>query len=240
MRWPIIREIARKEIQQYFYSPIAYIVLIFFLIVSGVFFWTTFFLQNQAELRTYFNMLPWILTFIIPAITMKVFAEEKSTGSYEILITLPLKLEEIVLGKFLGVSWFILSMLFFIFPYAFSVELVGNLDWGPVISGFIGGFFLASAYASIGLFCSSLTKNQIVAFLIALFLCLIFFLIDKFFNFLPQGLFKLVAFFSSDKHFQNIAKGVLDLRDIGFFLLLILVFLRLTYENLRRQLNKEN
>ncbi len=240
MRWNIVREIIKKEISQYYYSPIAYIVLAFYLIVSGVFFWTVFFLQNQAELRSYFNMLPWIFTFIVPAVTMRVFAEEKSNGTFETLVTLPITMEEIVIGKFLAVCLFLLSMLFFIFPYAISVDLVGSLDWGPVFTGFVGAFFLATSYAAVGLYCSSLTKNQIVAFIISLFICLAFFLVDKFFNFLPESLLQVVAFFSSDKHFKSISKGVLDLRDLGFFLALIFIFLRLTYENLKNQLTKEN
>ncbi len=240
MRWNIVREIAFKEIKNYFYSPVAYIVLAFFLIVSGIFFWTTFFLQNQAELRGYFNMLPWLFTFIIPAITMKIFSEEKSSGAYEVLVTLPLKLEEIIIGKFLAVVVFILSMVFFLFPYAISVDLVGDLDWGPVVSGAVGAFFLATSYGAIGVYASSLTKNQIIAFLVGLFICLAFFLVDKFFSFFPPSLLKIFNFFSSDKHFQNIAKGVLDLRDIGFFVLVVFVFIRLTYENLRNQLLKES
>ena len=240
MRWSIVKEIVKKEISQYYHSPVAYIVLAFYLIVSGVFFWTIFFLQNQAELRLYFSMLPWVFTFIVPAITMRIFAEEISNGTYETLVTLPITLEEIVIGKFLAVCLFVLSMLFFIFPYAISIDLVGSLDWGPVFTGFVGAFFLAASYAAIGIYCSSLTKNQIVAFIVSLFICLAFFLVDKFFNFLPQGLLKVVAFFSSDKHFKSISKGVLDLRDLGFFMLLVFAFLRLTYENLKNQLIKEN
>ena len=228
-----IKTIALKEFNAYMFSPVAYIVIALFTIVSGIFFWSVFFLQNQAELRNYFNMLPWIYTFIVPAITMRLFAEEKNTGSYEILVTLPLKLEEIVLGKFLGAFFFIISLNTLIIFYAICVDLVGDLDWGPVIGGWIGSLFLITAYNAIGLFSSSLTKNQVIAFLVGLFIMLFFFLIDKFLPFLPLSIINFFNSFSADYHFKNITKGILDSRNIFYFIFLATFFLIATYYSLK-------
>ncbi len=235
MRANMIYVIAHKELRALFFSPVAYVVAAVFFILSAVFFWTRFFVQNQAELRSFFAILPWLLTFIVPALTMGVFAEERQTGSYEMLRTLPLKLEEIIVGKFCAVVAFLVCMLTLIPLYGLAVELVGELNWGLVWGGFFAAFFLAAFYAAIGIFASALTKNQVIAFIIGLCLSLTFFLIDKFFFFLPQGLFSFFNFFSSDIHFVNITKGVLDLRDLLFFVLFIYVFLWLTQLRLNRQ-----
>lgn len=235
MNFKCIWKQTNKELNDFFYSPIAYIVIIIYLIVGGVFFWTVFFSQNQAELRGYFHMLPWILTFIIPAITMKLFAEEKNSGSYELLMTLPIRLEEIVIAKFLAALIFVMCFLVFIPIYGISVEMVGDLDWGPVIGGWVGAILLSSFYVSIGVFCSSLTNNQIVAFMTSLILCLFFFMVDKFFIFLPDTLVSFFNFFSSDKHFKSIGKGVIDSRDVLFFLLMSFIFILATHENLNKQ-----
>ncbi len=224
-----------KELRTYFYSPVAYIVMVVFLIVGGVLFWSAFFTQNQAEMRSYFQMLPWVLTFIIPAITMRLFSEERKTGSFEILVTLPIGLDEIVLAKFISAIIFIKTMLSFIFLYAISVELVGDLDWGPVLGGWIGAVLLSCLYVSIGLFSSSLTQNQIIAFLIGLVICLFFFLVDKFFIFLPTILVDFFNYFSSDKHFRNISKGMIDSRDFIYFILFSFLFLLATHEKLNQQ-----
>lgn len=230
----------RKELKSFFYSPIAYIVMVIYLIVGGVLFWTAFFVQNQAEMRNYFQMLPWILTFIIPAMTMRLFAEEKKTGSYELLVTMPVTLNEIIIAKFLSALVFIALTLGFIFVYALSVELVGDLDWGPVWGGWFGALLLSSFYISIGLFSSSLARNQITAFLIGLFVCVFFFLVDKFFVFLPTEMVEVFNYFSSDKHFKKLAKGMIDSRDVLFFVLFTIGFMLLTREKLNAEFVGQN
>ncbi len=229
-----IFEVYKRELKAYFFSPIAYMTAIVFFLVGGVFFWPTFFIQNQAELRGYFSALPWILTFVVPSLTMRLFAEERQTGSFEILLTLPLTQIEVTLGKFLAVFAFLCFLLLSIFLYGFSVELVGSPDWGPIVAGFVGAAFLVAFYAAIGIFASSLTKNQIVAFLLGLVISMFFFLIDKFFIFLPSILSGWASYISSDYHFKNIARGVIDSRDLLFFVFFTVLFLLLTVVSLQK------
>ncbi|BBM89699.1 hypothetical protein COTS27_01406 [Spirochaetota bacterium] len=236
MKWNSIYTLMLKEVKGFFFSPVAYVVATVFFIVSGVFFWPAFFVQNQAELRSFFAMLPWSLTFIIPALTMRLFAEERQSGSYEMLYTLPVTLEEIIVGKFCAVLVFLLFMLSIVPLYGITVSWVGDLNWGIVWGGFFGALFLGAFYAAVGLFASSLTKNQVIAFIIGLCIALLFFLVDKFFVFLPQSIIAIFNFFSSDIHFKNITKGVLDIRDILFFVWLTYIFLWLTQLNLKKSI----
>lgn len=227
--------ICRRELRGYFFSPMAYVVAFVFWVFSGVFFWSSFFLQGQADLRNYFSMLPWMLTFIVPAVTMRLLAEEKSSGSYEVLLTLPVTIFEVVFAKFLSASLFCAFILLLVPLYGLSVSALGDLDWGPIIGGFVGAIFLASFYSALGLFASSFSKNQIIAFLGGVVLCLVFFIVDKFLFFLPDFFLSVVHYISSDYHFKNIAKGMLDSRDLGFFLSGIALFLMFTQYVLRRQ-----
>ena len=228
-------QITKRELWGYFFSPIAYVVIIAFWIFSGVFFWSSFFLQGQAEMRTYFGMLPWMLTFLMPAITMRLFAEEKSEGSYEMLLTLPIGFVEIILGKFIAAVVFGFFSISIILLYAISISFLGDLDWGPIWGGFLGSFLLIGFYSSVGLFTSSLTKNQIIAFLTGLGLCLTFFIADKFLFFLPEFFIDMMRYVSTDYHFKNIGKGVIDSRDITFFFTFIAIFFMATYFSLKRQ-----
>lgn len=206
-----------KELCDYFVSPIAYIVISVFLLVTGWFFFSPFFIFDQASLRDFFNLLPPVFSFIIPAMTMRLFSEEFNTGSYEILETLPVNGRDIVLGKFLAVAALVAALLVPTLSYAVSVSLLGDLDWGPVAGGYIGALFLGGAYGAIGLFASSLTKNQIVAFIIGAALCFALTLVNKMLFFFPASFVSVLGFLGADAHFQNIARGVLDSRDILYF-----------------------
>lgn len=206
-----------KELRDYFVSPIAYIVISVFLLVTGWFFFSPFFIFDQASLRDFFNLLPPVFSFIIPAMTMRLFSEEFNTGSYEILETLPVSGRDIVLGKFLAVAALVAALLVPTLSYAVSVSLLGDLDWGPVAGGYIGALFLGGAYGAIGLFASSLTKNQIVAFIIGAALCFALTLVNKMVFFFPASVASVLGFLGADAHFQNIARGVLDSRDILYF-----------------------
>lgn len=217
--------IAKKEFKSIFYSPIAYIVLALFLIASSFFFFNTFFLRNLAELRVFFSNMPFILTFAVPAITMRVFSDELNSGSYELLVTLPVRTEEIVLGKLLSVYYFLLVLLAPTFFYAITVEFVGDLEWGVAFGGYLGCVLLSFSLGSIGVFTSSLTRNQIVSLLLGIALC--FFLtmvLGHFLIFFPESMVKFFQYLSVSYHFQNISKGLIDFRDIVYFLSLILVF----------------
>jgi ABC-2 type transport system permease protein len=210
--------IFKKEFRGYFISPIAYIVISIFLILTGWFFFTTFFLYGQAEMRNFFSLLPIILSFIIPAVTMRLFSEEFNTGSYELLLTMPVSSLNIILGKFLAATAFVAIMLVPTLAYAFFISFLGDLDWGPVFGGYIGAVLLGASFSAIGLFASSLTRNQIIAFITGMTLCFALTLIDKMLFFLPESLLGVFQFLGADYHFQNISKGIVDSRDLLYFL----------------------
>lgn len=210
--------IFKKEFSDYFISPIAYIVISIFLLVTGWFFFATFFLYGQASLRNFFSLLPLIFSFVIPAITMRLFSEELNIGSYETLLTLPVTFKDIILGKLLAGTALIVTMLIPTLAYALTVALIGQLDWGPVIGGYMGAILLGAAYASIGLFASALTRNQIIAFIVGMSICFSLTLVDKMLFFIPQSLLGVIGYLGADFHFQNISKGIIDSRDILYFL----------------------
>jgi len=210
--------IFKKEFMAYFVSPIAYIVISIFLLITGWFFFTTFFLNNQANLRNFFALLPIIFSFVVPAITMRLFSEELNVGSYETLLTMPVTLREVVAGKFLAALAFVITMLVPTVSYPITVSFLGRLDWGPVAGGYIGAILLGAAFCSIGLFASSLTRNQIIAFITAVAICFVLTLIDKMLFFLPRSLLGFFEYLGADFHFENISKGIIDSRDVLYFL----------------------
>jgi ABC-2 type transport system permease protein len=210
--------IMKKELSGYFTTPIAYIVITVFLVITGWFFFSTFFLYNQAELRGFFQLLPLVLSFVVPAVTMRLFSEEKHSGSFEILMTLPVSARDVVLGKLLAGAAFVAIMLAPTLSYAVSAALAGSLDPGPVVGGYLGALLLGLAFSAIGVFASSLSKNQIVAFIIGLSICLVMTLADKFLFFLPSPFLNAVEYIGADFHFRNISRGIIDSRDILYFL----------------------
>ncbi len=220
--------IFRKEFKGYFVSPIAYIVITIFLVLSGWFFFSTFFLYSQAELRNFFTLLPVIFSFIIPAITMRLFSEELNTGSYELLLTMPVTSLDIILGKFLAALAFVGLMLLPTISYAVMISFIGELDWGPVIGGYVGAILLGGAFSTVGIFASSLTRNQIIAFIIGMTICFTLTLLDKMLFFLPESILGTLQFLGADFHFQNVSRGILDSRDIIYFLSIGFVMLYAT------------
>jgi ABC-2 type transport system permease protein len=215
--------IFKKEFQTYFISPIAYIVIAIFLIVTGWFFFSTFFLFDQANLRNFFGLLPITFAFVVPAVTMKLFSEELNIGSYELLLTLPVRFRDVILGKFFAGVAFIGCMLLPTLAYPLTVSFLGDLDWGPVLGGYIGALLLGAAFTAIGLFASSLTRSQIIAFIIGMAICFSLTLIDKMLIVLPQSILGFVAYLGADFHFRNIAKGIIDSRDIVYFVSVIFI-----------------
>jgi gliding motility-associated transport system permease protein len=215
--------ICRKEFQAYFLSPVAYIVITIFLLVTGWFFFSTFFLLNQASLRNFFGLLPTVFAFVVPAVTMRLFAEELSIGSYETLLTLPVTDHDVIAGKFLASVAFIAAMLVPTLAYPVTVSLLGSLDWGPVAGGYLGALLLGAAFSAIGLLASALTRNQIVAFIVGMAICLGLTLVDQMMIFVPRALLSTLTYLAVDFHFQNIAKGILDTRDIVYFLSLCFI-----------------
>jgi len=220
-----IKTIALKEFKDYFISPIAYIVISLFLIVTGWFFFSTFFIYGRADLRDFFALLPITFSFFIPAVTMRMFAEEKNVGSYESLLTMPVSFSHIALGKFFAASAFAAAMLLPTLSYPLFISFIGNVDLGPVIGGYIGAILLGGAYCSIGLFASALTRNQIIAFIIGCAICFTLTIIDRMLFFVPERLVPVVEYLGANAHFTNISKGIIDSRDLIYFASVIFIFI---------------
>ena len=220
--------IMKRELRSYFSGPIAYIVTALFLIISGFMFFSTFFLQNRAELRNYFSFLPVLLSFFVPALTMRLFAEEKRVGSIETLLTLPLTETNVVAGKFLAAFIETLVMLVPTLFFVLAAEIFGEPDYGPIIGGYIGAIFLCACYVSIGLFASSITKNQIIAFFVGFIICIALTMIDVFMILFPAPVVSVLSFVSANIHFSSVAKGIIDSRDLLYFISLAAIFFVIT------------
>jgi len=221
--------IAKRELQSFFDSLVAYILLILFLGFSGFFVWLSgsfdVFYINQATLQPFFNPVAyWSLFFFIPAITMRMIAEEKRAGTLETMLTRAVSDWEFIAGKYLACLLLILIALAFTLPYYFVVAWLGPVDHGAVWCGYLGLILLSSAYIGIGIFASSISNNQIVAFLLALTIGVFFqILFDVLSNTFPGNLGEIFSYLSFNTHFQSISRGVIDLRDIVFFLTVTLL-----------------
>lgn len=231
----LLLQIVRKEMKTYFSTPIPYIVAVVFLTATGYLFFNPFFLIGRADVRDFFSLLPLLFMLVIPAITMRLFAEEFSSGSYEILYTLPVTALDVLLAKFISALIFVMVMLAPTISYPLWISGIGNIDWGPVVGGYIGALLLAMLYCTIGIFASSLTKNQIVSLIIALAICFILFIVDKIIIFAPGFLGGFLQFLSADFHFRNIARGIIDTRDLVYFLSLSTITLYGTYLVIREK-----
>lgn len=231
-----ISVIFRRELKSYFNSPVAYIVILAFIGVTHWLFLRTFFLSNQSTLRPFFSLLPWIFLFLGPAITMRAWAEEKKLGTIEILMTFPVRERDAVLGKFLAALVFLVTALCLTISLPLTVMAVGHPDTGPILGGYLGACLLGGAYLAIGLFASSLTENQIVAFILAIVMCFALLIIGEDFVLfsMPPALAPLCAWLGLGTHFESIGRGVIDARDIVYYLSIIGFFLflnQLTLEN---------
>ncbi len=223
------RSMFEREFKAYFISPIAYIVIAIFLMVAGWFFFSAYFLRGQVSLTTFFTLLPIMFSFIVPAITMKLFSEEYNTGSYEMLLTLPVTIKQILIAKLTAAAAFIAVMLVPTGVYAVSVAFTGDLEWGPVIGGYIGAVLLGGVFSAIGLFVSSLTRNQIIAFILAAAICFGLTMMDYALFFLPESILSVLQYLAIGTHFANIAKGVVDSRDLLYFFSVVFVSLYAAY-----------
>lgn len=213
--------VAKRELKSFFDSLIAYIMIIAFLGFSGFFTWlygADVFFVGQAGLQTFFQIAYWTLFFFIPALTMRLFAEENRTGTIELLLTRPITDWQVVTGKFLSTFILILISLALTIPYYITVANIGNIDHGAVISGYIGLLLMSAAYISVGVFASSITNNQIVAFLVTLFIGIFFHLLSGVLaNSMSGTLSHLFNYLSLGTHFESISRGVIDSRDIIYF-----------------------
>jgi ABC-2 type transport system permease protein len=210
--------VLKKELADYFISPIAYIVMGVFLLVTGWLFFSAFFVFGQADMRNFFNLLPMTFAFVIPAITMRLFAEELSSGSYETLLTLPVTFRDIILGKYLAGLAMVAALLLPTLSYPIFISFMGELDWGPVIGGYIGALFMGAAFTAVGLFASALTRNQIIAFITGAVICFALTTIERMLFFFPGALLKVLGQLGASLHFQNIARGIVDSRDLVYFI----------------------
>ena len=230
-----ILTIFRREIRSYFNSPVAYVVIIVFLAIIGWFFSTNLFLMNLASMRVAFELIPLVFLFFVPAITMRLLAEEQKSGTLELLTTKPIRDQEIVLGKFFAAWVLLAAALAPTLLYVLLVATLGPLDFGPVFSGYLGLLLMGAVYIGIGLFASSVTENQIVAFILSFLIVLAFFLMDKVLMFVPEGFASTLEFLAMDYHFSNIARGVIDSRDVIYFGSLLFFSLYLTTVSLERR-----
>jgi ABC-2 type transport system permease protein len=223
----------KKEFSSYFTSPMAYIFLVVFGLVNGYFFSNTFFLIGQSDLRSLFNIIPMVYLFFIPAITMGLIAKEKNLGTMEIICTLPIKEHEFVIGKYLAALALILIGLVFTIVHFFTLVSFGtNIDYGALFTGYLGLFFAGAVYAAIGTFASSLFDNQVVAFIIGVFIVLMFFLFDKLLIFVPSFMAGTIQYMSVDYHMSNMSRGVIDTRNIIYFVSVVGIFLFATVQSL--------
>ena len=228
--------IFKKELRSYFSSPIGFVFIIFYLLVSNAFYFFVqdFFKQGQVSMRGYFAALPWIFLFFVPAITMRLWSEEKKMGTIELLLTMPIKEFEIVIGKFLASFAFLAITLLFSFTIPFSLLYLGKPDVGVIVGSYIGALFLGSAYLAIGLYISSLTENQVVAFILSLALIFVLLLIGIAPTYLNSlgALVSICEYVSLYSHFNNITRGVIDSRDVLYYLSVIVLFLYLNVKNI--------
>lgn len=233
--------IARREYWTYFHSPVAYIVLGFFLLAACALFFFMMgggvFVGGQASMRGFFGVMPWLFMVVAPAVTMRLVAEERRTGTFEVLMTLPVDEFDVVIGKFAGAIAMVFTGLLFTLPIPATLALLTAegfaFDWGPVVGGYVGSVLLGAAFISVGMWASALTKNQIVAFIVGLAFCFVFIIVDNIAFFMPTSVAPFFSYLSAAIHFENIARGVIDTRDVVYYLTVTGIGLRLTVSALR-------
>lgn len=214
--------ILKREIGSYFNSAVAYVVVVLFLVITGALFWLNYFQEiNILSLRSFFVQAPLFLAFFAPAITMGLFAEEKRSGTLELMMTLPVSDFQIVAGKFLAAVFLLATVFAVTLVYPYSLSLLGPLDWGAVWSGYLGLLLLGASYAAIGLMASSWSKDQVVSILVAFSICFFLYLIEQLVAQPTGTTAQIVEYLSSAYHFKNIARGVIDSRDIIYYFSII-------------------
>jgi ABC-2 type transport system permease protein len=224
-----ISTVFRRELQSYFATPVAYVFIVIFLILSSAF---TFYLggfyeRGQADLLPFFNFLPWLYLFLVPAVSMRLWSEERKSGTIELLLTLPITMWQAVVGKFLAAWAFIGIGLALTFPLWITVNYLGSPDNGVIIASYFGALLMAGAFLAIGSCISAATRNQVVAFILTVVACFVLVMagfplvLDAFRSWAPQGLVDAIAGLSFLTHFASISKGVIDLRDLLYFVLMI-------------------
>jgi ABC-2 type transport system permease protein len=236
MRRAHVLAIFKKELRSYFASPLGYVFILFYLLVSNGFFFfiQDFFRISQASMRGYFMTLPWVFLFFLPAVTMRLWAEERKLGTLEVLLTMPLREAEVVLGKFLASFAFLAITLAFTLTVPVSIGILGRPDWGVIAGSYAGALFLGAAYLAIGLWVSSLTESQVTAFIVSVAVIFLFLVAGVAPAYLGSvgWLGAFCEYLSLLSHFQNILRGVLDSRDVVYYVAVVVVFLYLNVKNI--------
>lgn len=232
-----INTIMHKELKIYFNSPLAYIFITVFLVISSWIFFQDFFIQNQADMRSFFALLPWIFLFLIPAISMRMWAEEKKLGTIEIIFTRPITEWEAVLGKFMAGFAFLIITILLSLTIPILMFIIGEPDWGTIVGGYFGAIMLGGCYLATGCFMSSLNSNQIIAFIFTALCLFILYSISEplILESTPYHLNNFINYLGLSSHYHNILKGVIDTRDIAYYLSLIFLFLYLTVLKLKKR-----
>ena len=241
--WTPTKAIAKREWASYFNSPVAYVFIIIFLALSGFFTFAVsrFYEANQADLRGFFVWHPWLYLILVPAVGMRLWAEERRSHTIELLCTLPVTLTQAILGKFVAAWLFLILALLLTFPIVLTAQYLGAPDHGVIFTGYIGSAFLAGSYLSVAMFTSALTKNQVISFIVAvvmgLFLILSGFppVTDLLARFAPMWLVDGVASFSFMIHFDTLQRGILDFRDVVYFASVIGFMLLMTHVVLQQK-----
>lgn len=216
-----IAAVARRELGAYFNSPIAYIVATLYLVLSGALYFPELFLGGQADLRGFFGLAPILFSILVPVLTMRLVAEEKSQGTLELLLTMPVTDWEVVLGKYFAAVGLIAIVILLTVPFALSVGSLGPLDKGATFAGYFGMLLMGATFAAIGLMCSAFSKHQIVAFIIAFSIGFPLVIIASMIQVMPHWLAPIVSAISMQTHFTNVARGVIDTRDLLYYLSMI-------------------
>ena len=228
-----IISIFRREFSGYFSTPIAYVFIVIFLFMNGVFtfFMGDLFARGQADLEPFFTWHPWLYLFLVPALSMRLWAEERRSGTVEVLMTLPVSVWQVVLAKFLAAWAFTGIDLMLTFPVWLTVNYLGNPDNGVIVAAYLGSFLMAGAYLAIGSCISSLTKNQVIAFVVTAVVCFLFavtglpMVTDIFAGWAPQAIVETVSALSFVSNFEDVSRGAVDLRNIVYFVSLIVFWL---------------
>ena len=221
------KAVFKRELKSYFNTPLAYVFLVIFLFFSGYLtFKENFFEMRQADLRTFFMNLPLLFVFMVPSTAMRLWAEERKSGTVELLFTLPITITQAVLGKFLAAWLFLTIALAMTFPIVITVCYLGDPDIGLIITGYIGAILMAGGFLAIGCFFSALSKNQVISFVLSVVACGVLVYAgmpttQRFLSFLPAGLVAAIGNMSFQNHFDSIQRGVLELKDLSYFVLLI-------------------
>jgi ABC-2 type transport system permease protein len=222
-----INAIANKELHAYLNAPLGYIFITVFLVVSSWLFFDDFFLKNAASMRDYFDTLPFLFLFLIPAVTMRLWSEERKIGTDELLLTAPVTPFEVVIGKYVASFFLVTVALILSVTTPAILFFIGQPDWGAIAGGYLGALFLAGSYLAIGLFVSSTTNNQIVAFIMSVVIIFILLVVgnDLFLRTLPDIMAPVLKHLSLDLHFKSIVRGVIDTRDLVYYATLVFLFL---------------